>query len=57
LSGGGGPHSGDILKDMNKVAKEMFSLRTTIPMFNKNVHVTAKSHHETSEKIMVFIRQ
>lgn len=56
LSGGGGPNSGDILKDMNKVAKEMFSLRTTIPMFNKNVHVTAKSHHETSEKIMVFIR-
>jgi hypothetical protein len=56
LSGGGGPNSGDILKDMNNVTKEMFVLRTIIPMYNKNVHVTAKSHHETSEKIMIFIK-
>jgi hypothetical protein len=56
LSSGGGPNSGDILKDMNNITKQMFSLRTTIPMYNKNVHVTAKSHRETAEKIMVFIK-
>jgi len=55
LSSGGGPHSGDILKDMNTVTKEMFRLRTSIPMYNKNVHVTAKAHRKTSEQIMVFI--
>lgn len=55
LSSGGGPHSGDILKDMNTVTKEMFTLRTSIPMYNKNVHVTAKAHRKTSEQIMVFI--
>ena len=56
LSAGGGPKSADILTDMNKISKEMFSLRTTIPMYNKNVHVTAKSHRETSEKIVIFIK-
>jgi hypothetical protein len=55
LSSGGGPHSAiDILKDMNDIARTMFTLKTTIPMYNKNVHVTSGSHRETSEKIMVF---
>lgn len=54
LSSGGGPHSGDILKDMNTVTKGMFRLRTSIPMYNKNVHVTAKAHRKTSEQIMIF---
>ena len=57
LSSGGGPHTAvDILKDMNDIARTMFSLKATIPMYNKNVHVTAGSHRETSEKIMVFIK-
>jgi hypothetical protein len=56
LSSGGGPNSAvDILKDMNDIARTMFSLKATIPMYNKNVHVTAGSHRETSEKIMVFV--
>jgi len=56
LSSGGGPHTAvDILKDMNDIARTMFSLKATIPMYNKNVHVTSGSHRETSEKIMVFI--
>lgn len=53
LSSGGGPHSAvDILKDMNDITKTLFTLKATIPMYNKNVHVT--SHRETSEKIMIF---
>lgn len=57
LSSGGGPHSNtDILKDMNTITQQLFSLKATIPMFNKNVHVTAGSHRETSEKIMIFTK-
>jgi tRNA1(Val) A37 N6-methylase TrmN6 len=53
LSSGGGPHSAvDILKDMNDITKTLFTLKATIPMYNKNVNVT--SHRETSEKIMIF---
>jgi hypothetical protein len=57
LSSGGGQNTKtDIMKDMNEIAKNIFTLRTTIPMYNKNVHVTAGSHRETAEKIMVFIK-
>jgi SAM-dependent methyltransferase len=55
LSSGGGPNSTvDILKDMNTITRTMFTLDASIPMYNKNVHVTSGSHRETSEKIMVF---
>jgi len=55
LSGGGGPNTKqDIMEDMNKITKTLFRHRLTVPMYNKNVHVTAKDHHETAEKIMVF---
>lgn len=46
----------NILKDMNKIARTMFKTKGTISMFNKNVHVTAGSHRETSEKIMMFTK-
>jgi hypothetical protein len=57
FSSGGGKNETNILQDMNNIAKELFVLQTTIPMYNKNVHVTAGSHRETSEKIMVFIKK
>jgi hypothetical protein len=44
----------DLLKDMNKITKKYFKLKSTQPMYNKNVHVT--EHKEPSEKIMVFTR-
>jgi hypothetical protein len=56
LSSGGGSNSGDILKDMNNITKKSFSLKSTIPMYNKNVHVTSGSHRETSEYIFIFKR-
>ena len=56
LSSGGGPHTSNILQDMNTITKEMFSFKTSIPMYNKNVHVTAKDHRETAEKILIFTR-
>ena len=43
-----------LLSDMNKIAREYFTLKMTMGMKNKNVHVT--SHRETGEKIMVFIK-
>lgn len=54
LSSGGGQSQIDILHDMNTITKEYFSLQTTLPMYNKNVHVTAGSHRDTNEKIMIF---
>ncbi len=57
LSSGGGKSKTNILEDMNQISKEFFSLRMTIPMFNKNVHVTAGSHRETNEKIMIFTKK
>jgi hypothetical protein len=44
-----------LLEDMNKVAKKYFRLQTTLPMYNKNVHVS--THRETAEKIMVFTKK
>jgi len=56
LSEGGGSKQSNILKDMNAITTEIFSYKTIIPMYNKNVHVTSKHHHETSEKIVIFTR-
>lgn len=56
LSEGGGSNQSNILKDMNAITTEIFSYKTIIPMYNKNVHVTSKHHHETSEKIVIFTR-
>jgi len=57
LSSGGGQSQTNILKDMNTITKRMFSLKTTIPMYNKNVHVTSGSHRETNEQIVIFTKQ
>lgn len=54
LSSGGGKSQTNILEDMNKITKQFFSLKTMLPMYNKNVHVTAGSHRETSEQIVIF---
>ena len=56
LSSGGGKDETNILQDMNRIAREFFSLTKTLPMYNKNVHVTAGSHRETSEKIVIFTK-
>ena len=45
----------DLVNDMNNITKKYFKLKSTQPMFNKNVHVTA--HKETGEKIMVFTKK
>lgn len=47
----------DLLKDMNAITKKIFTYIRTIPMKNKNVHVTADSHRETGEKIVLFIKE
>ena len=54
LSSGGGNTQHNILQDMNKITKRFFELKTVLPMYNKNVHVTSENHRETSEKILVF---
>lgn len=43
-----------LLQDMGKITREFFKPTTTIPMHNKNVHVT--EHRETGEKICIFIK-
>jgi DNA modification methylase len=46
----------DLLNDMNGISQKIFtgaSMRI-LPMYNKNVHVTA--HRETAEKIMIFVK-
>ena len=43
----------NILQDMNKITKEYFTLKSILPMHNKNVHVTDS---QTKEKIMIFIK-
>ena len=43
-----------LLDDMNSIAKEYFKLKSTQPMYNKNVHVT--SHRETGETIVLFTK-
>ena len=55
LSSGGGNQSSDILKDMNAITATLFRKQDTLPMYNKNVHVTA--HRETAEKIMIYVKQ
>ena len=42
----------DLLKDMNQVTSKYFHQIHDLPMYNKNVHVTA--HKEPSERIIVF---
>lgn len=54
LSSGGGSQTVDILKDMNTITSTLFTKRAILPMYNKNVHVTA--HRETSEKIMIYVK-
>jgi len=56
LSSGGGKSQTNILEDMNKITKSMFSFKKSIPMYNKNVHVTSDSHRETSEQIVIFVK-
>ena len=55
LSSGGGNQSSDILKDMNAITATLFRKQDTLPMYNKNVHVTA--HRETAEKIMIYVKK
>jgi hypothetical protein len=43
-----------LLKDMNLIAKKHFIYKGFVPMFNKNSNMT--THHETSEKILFFIK-
>jgi hypothetical protein len=57
LSSGGGKSQTNILEDMNTITKQFFSLKSMLPMYNKNVHVTAGSHRETSEKIVIFTKK
>jgi len=57
LSGYGSENTGnvyDLLKDMNKVSAKYFILKSSQPMYNKNVNST--SHRETNEKIMVYVK-
>ena len=57
LSGYGSENSGnvyDLLKDMNKVSAKYFILKSSQPMYNKNVNST--SHRETNEKIMTYVK-
>ena len=54
LSSGGGESQTNILRDMNSISSQYFHLKTVIPMYNKNVHVT--SHRETAEKIVIFTK-
>jgi hypothetical protein len=37
---------------MNAITEKYFTYKEMMPMYNKNVHVTA--HRETSEKIFIF---
>ena len=47
----------DILKDMNAIVAQKFGNKgMAIKMKNKNVHVTAGSHRETGERIMIFVK-
>jgi hypothetical protein len=46
----------DILKDMNEVCGQYFKKVGAYTMKNKNVHVTAESHRDTGERIMLFVK-
>jgi hypothetical protein len=57
LSGYGSENTGnvyDLLKDMNKVSAKYFILKSSQPMYNKNVNST--NHRETNEKIMTYVK-
>jgi len=45
----------DLVKDMNEIAREYFTLKRIQPMHNKDVHVT--KHKETAEKIILFVKE
>jgi hypothetical protein len=42
----------NLIEDMNAITEKYFKYKEMLPMYNKNVHVTA--HRETSEKIFIF---
>jgi hypothetical protein len=44
----------NLVEDMNKITKKYFTYKRTLPMFNKNVHVT--KHKETGEQIVLFTK-
>jgi hypothetical protein len=55
LSGYGSQNTGDsydLLKDMNNITKNYFTMKSNQPMYNKDVHVT--KHKEAAERIMIF---
>jgi len=41
-----------LIRDMNSISRRFFTYKESLPMYNKNVHVTM--HRETSEKIFIF---
>ena len=43
-----------LVDDMNKITKKYFTYKRTLPMYNKNVHVT--KHKETGEQIVIFTK-
>jgi hypothetical protein len=43
-----------LVEDMNKITKKYFTYKRTLPMYNKNVHVT--THKETGEQIILFTK-
>lgn len=43
-----------LVEDMNKITKKYFTYKRTLPMYNKNVHVT--THKETGEQIILFVK-
>ena len=42
----------NLVDDMNNITKKYFTYKRTLPMYNKNVHVT--KHKETREQIVLF---
>jgi len=58
LSGYGSKNSNNsynLIDDMNKITEKYFKHLDTLPLFNKNVHVT--QHRETAEKIILFRKE
>lgn len=44
----------DLIGDMNKITKRYFTMKSSQPMYNKDVHST--KHKETAEMIMIFTK-
>ena len=44
----------NLVDDMNKITNKYFTYKRTLPMYNKNVHVT--KHKETGEQIILFVK-